>query len=187
MVTEFRPLIEVLRELQRLVQKKVSGHFFIATESNHSSMILLRNGQVDEVTFSRYRSDEAVKQLAGVSAARARFQPGKFDASAGRTPLGEAALQWLLGGFESDKAVQQRVAPAAAPSAPPKTDAEASREIVEKVTLTYLGPIGTLICDEAFSSSGNMDQVLEQIGSNLSTPEEIRRFMEEVRSALARG
>ena len=188
MVSEFRPLIEVLRELQKLVQKKMSGHFFIATESNHSSMILLRNGHVDEVTFSRYRSDEAVKQLANVSAARARFQPGRVDTSAARTPLGEAALQWLLGGFESDAGMRQRVvsAPAPAPAPAPITDAAARREIVEKVTLTYLGPIASLICDEAFAASDDLDKVLQQIGSNLATPEESRRFMQEVRAALAR-
>ncbi|HKT28277.1 hypothetical protein [Dyella sp.] len=183
MVSEFRPLIEVLRELQVLVQKKMSGHFFIATESNHSSMILLRNGHVDEVTFSRYRSDEAVKQLANVSGARARFQPGKVDTSASRTPLGEAALQWLLGGFERDAAVTPRAAPVAAPA--PR--AASPREVVEKVTLTYLGPIGTLICDEAFSSADNLDQVLQQISSNLSTPEESKRFLEEARAALGNG
>ncbi|HUB89957.1 MAG TPA: hypothetical protein VMA74_09515 [Dyella sp.] len=186
MVSEFRPLIEVLRELQKLVQKKMSGHFFIATESNHSSMILLRNGHVDEVTFSRYRSDEAVKQLSNVAAARARFQPGKVDTSTARTPLGEAALQWLLGGFENDAAMRPRVAPAAAPAPAPITDAAARREIVEKVALTYLGPIATLICDEAFAGSGDLDQVLQQIGSNLSTPDESRRFMQEARAALAR-
>lgn len=186
MVSEFRPLIDVLRELQMLVQKKMSGHFFIATESNHSSMILLRNGHVDEVTFSRYRSDEAVKQLAGVSAARARFQPGKVDKSAARTPLGEAALQWLLGGFESDAAMSPRAAPAAAPAPAPVTDTAARRAIVEKITLAYLGPIATLICDEAFADSTDLDRVLQQIGSNLSTPEESRRFMDEVRAALAR-
>lgn len=184
MVSEFRPLIEVLRELKMLVQKKMSGHFFIATESNHSSMILLRNGHVDEVTFSRYRSDEAVKQLANVSAARARFQPGRVDTSAARTPLGEAALQWLLGGFESDAGMRQRVAPAPAPA--PITDAAARREIVEKVTLTYLGPIASLICDEAFAASDDLDKTLQQIASNLATPEESRRFMQEVRAALAR-
>ena len=185
MGSEFRPLIEVLRELQVLVQKKMSGHFFIATESNHSSMILLRNGQVDEVTFSRYRSDEAVKQLANVSGARARFQPGKVDTSANRTPLGEAALQWLLGGFEKDAALPPRAAPTATPA--PAPSADATRAIVEKITLTYLGPIATLICDEAFSSSDKLDQVLQQIGSNLSTPEESRRFVAEAKAALARG
>jgi hypothetical protein len=188
MVSEFRPLADVLRELSALAHKKVSGYFFIATESNQSSTILLRNGHVDEVTFSRYRSDEAVKQLALVSAARARFQPGAIDASAKRTPLGEAALQWLLGGFEKDvvpRAQVSRTAESVASGAAPSSlDPAARRKVVEHVALTYLGPIATLLCDEAFSSSDDMERVLQNIAANLSTPEESKRFVEEARSKL---
>jgi hypothetical protein len=186
MVSEFRPLVDVLRELGALVHKRVSGYFFIATESNQSSTILLRNGHVDEVTFSRYRSDEAVRQLALVSAARARFQPGNIDASAKRTPLGEAALQWLLGGFEKDVAAQAPIIVASAPAAPASSDPEARRKVVEHVALTYLGPIATLLCDEAFSSSDDMEQVLRDIASNLATPEESQRFMDEARARLGK-
>jgi hypothetical protein len=184
MVSEFRPLAEVLRELKALVQKKMSGYFFIATENNHSSTILLRNGQVDEVTFSRYRSDEAVKQLANVSAARARFQPGAIGASAGRTPLGEAALQWLLGGFENDTGMRQPAAPTPERRAVSVANPAAHRDAIEKVALSYLGPIAVLLCDEAFSGAKDMEQILQQIGSNLATHEEYRRFMAEARAAL---
>ncbi|GLQ94959.1 hypothetical protein [Dyella acidisoli] len=185
MVSDFRPLIEVLRELRTLMQKKMSGYFFIATENNHSSTILLRNGQVDEVTFSRYRSDEAVKQLANVSAARARFQPGAIGASVSRTPLGEAALQWLLGGFENDAGMRQRTAAVPEQRVAPTGDPATYRDAIEKVALSYLGPIAGLLCDEAFSSSKDLEQILQQIGSNLSTPEEFRRFLAEARAVLA--
>jgi hypothetical protein len=203
MVSEFRPLVDVLRELSALVHKKVSGYFFIATESNQSSTILLRKGHVDEVTFSRYRSDEAVKHLALVSAARARFQPSPVDVSSKRTPPGEAALQWLLGGFEKDIAARARAsvvtesAPVASPPAPapvpapiaapaPGMDEAARREAVEHVALTYLGPIAILLCDEAFSASDDMDKILQNIASNLSTPEEATRFVQEARSTLGK-
>ncbi|HTC26097.1 hypothetical protein [Dyella sp.] len=189
MVSEFRPLIEVLRELRTLVQKKTSGFFFIATENNHSSTIMLRNGQVEEVTFSRYRNDEAIKQLARVSAARARFQPGAAatPASAGtRMPLSEAALQWLLGGFESDIGLRKSAAPAPARTSAPTMDASASRERIEQVALSYLGPIAPLLCDEAFSASNNVELVLQHIAKNLSTAEESERFLQEVYAALAK-
>lgn len=193
MVSEFRPLADVLRELSGLIRKKVSGYFFIATESNQSSTILLRNGQVDDVTFSRYRSDEAVRQLALVSAARARFQPGAIGDSSKRAPLGEAALQWLLGGFEKDVATRERAPVVVAPVVVESPVAEAAsasvapespRNVVEHVALTYLGPIASLLCDEAFSDSDDLEQVLQNLSANLSTPDEARRFVAEVRSKL---
>lgn len=206
MVSEFRPLIEVLRELKALTQKKTSGYFFIATESNNSSTIRLSNGKIEDVVFSRYRNDEAVQQLSKVTAARARFQPGAISSTGGSASLSEAALQWLLGGFEKDPSVRmpakpeaKPITPSAAPPAsmppapkatlPPSTASKVSgptqREIVESVALNYFGPIAPLLCDEAFSSSSDIEQVLAQIASNMSTADESARFITEAHAALA--
>lgn len=66
---EFRPLIEVLRELNALVQIEASGFVFLVTEELHSGIIRLHNGQVKEVTFRMLRNDEAVQGLSMVSTA----------------------------------------------------------------------------------------------------------------------
>ncbi|MBE1162542.1 hypothetical protein [Dyella acidiphila] len=185
MVNNFRPLIEVLRELQKLAQKKASGYFFIATEGNQSSTVLLRNGRIDEVTFSRYRNDDAVRQLANVSTARASFQPSAVGEGAGKTLLSETALQWLLGGFESHAGAQRQAAPDQSRSVSPNADPLAQRKVIEKVALGFLGPIAALICDEAFSSASDLEEVLQEIGKNLATPDEFKQFLAEARAALA--
>ena len=208
MVSEFRPLIDVLRELKALTQKKTSGYFFIATDSNNSSTIRLSNGKIEDVVFSRYRSDEAVQQLSKVTAARARFQPGAISATGSSASLSETALQWLLGGFEKDPSMRAPAKPEARPIAPsvtspantppaPKAALPAStaskvsgptqREIVEGVALNYFGPIAPLLCDEAFSSSSDIEQVLAQIASNMSTADESARFIAEAQAAIASG
>lgn len=188
MVNEFRPLFEVLRELKALVQKRASGFFFIATESNNSSTIRLRNGQIEDVVFSRYRSDEAVQRLSEVSSARARFQPGPPSNVGSSTPLSQVALQWLLGGFENDNLARQPPKQADTPSAPaaPTKAAPSQREIVEKLALNHFGPIAALLCDEAFSASGSIEQVLAQLASNMPTPEESERFLTEAWNVLAK-
>jgi hypothetical protein len=56
---------------------------------------------------------------------------------------------------------------------------------VEKIALSYLGPIAALLCDEAFAASNEMEQVLRQLASNLATAEESGRFLAEARAALA--
>jgi hypothetical protein len=188
MASEFRPLAEILRELKALVQQKTSGFFFIATDSNNSSIIRLRNGQIDDVAFSRYHSDEAVQHLARVAAARARFQPGPTTPS-NRVPLSEATLQWLLGGFEGGTpawSAARPAAPSAAPGTPP-AEAPDQRATVERVALNYLGPIAPLLCDEAFAEAGDVEGVLAQLAANMATEEEAGQFMAEARAALGLG
>jgi hypothetical protein len=190
MAGEFRPLHDVLRELRPLVQQKASGFFFVVTQDNHSCTIRLRNGDIDDVQFSRQRNDEAVQLLSTVSAARARFQPIAVSGSGARGTLSAASRQWLLGGFEN-------APPALSPGAAAEPEAEASstgragvsaaqRAVVEKMALNYFGPIAGLLCEEAFVPENDMEQALAQIASNLASPDESRRFMADARAGLAR-
>ena len=189
MAGEFRPLHDVLRELKPLVQQKASGFFFVVTEDNHSCTIRLRAGEIDDVQFSRQRNDEAVQLLSTVTAARARFQPIAVSSANSRGTLSPASLRWLLGDFENAPAAAAQTAQidttdAAAPLRVGISDAQ--RSAIERIALNYFGPIASLLCDEAFVPENDMEQALAQIASNLSSPDESRRFMADARGALVR-
>ncbi|MGN6236560.1 hypothetical protein [Dyella sp.] len=187
MANEFRPLIEILRDLKALALQKSSGFFFVVTEDNHSCTIRLRSGQIEDVVFSRHRSDEAVQLLAKVPAGRARFQADPAAAGAARVSLGEASLSWLMGGFEKSAAT------AAATPAAPRLGAvnvnvqglsEEQRATIERIALNYLGPIAALLCDEALGVPGSIDRALVQIASNLPARDQEDQFLAEARAAL---
>ena len=187
MANEFRPLIEILRDLKALALQKASGFFFVVTEDNHSCTIRLRSGQIEDVVFSRHRSDEAVQLLAKVPAGRARFQADPAAAGAARVSLGEASLSWLMGGFEKSAAT------AAATPAAPRVGAvnvnvqglsEEQRATIERIALNYLGPIAALLCDEALGVPGSIDRALVQIASYLPARDQEDQFLAEARAAL---
>ncbi|NJC30491.1 hypothetical protein GGR79_001958 [Xanthomonas arboricola] len=202
MSTEFRPLIEVLRELKALALKKASGFLFIVTEENHSCIIRLNAGQIEEVVFRMLRNDEAVQRLTMVNAAKARFQADPGAGMGKPSLLSDDSRQWLMGGFEQDlggapapaRAVVAPAAPvaAAAPAPAPSANASAGapddrvRDALEKVALNYLGPIAGMLCDEAWEASSDIEQVLSQLGANLATPQEAQKFMTDARVALAK-
>lgn len=199
MANESRSLIDILRELQALAIRKSSGFFFIATADNHSCTIRLRGGTIEDVIYSRSRGDDAVQLLSHTKGGRGRFQPDPGNAPAGRSKLSEAAQRWLLGGFESGPpnglgGGDARVPPSApvatkAPAVPSGrvTPGSQAAEIIERVALNYLGPIAGLICEEAFEASGDIEEVIELIGKNLASGEEILRFKKEARAALGAG
>lgn len=43
-----------------------------------------------------------------------------------------------------------------------------------------------MLCDEAWDASSDIEQVLNQLGANLSTPQETQKFMTDARVALAK-
>lgn len=190
MADEFRPLIEILRELKALALTQASGLFFVVTQDSHSCTIRLRTGQIEDVVYSRHRSDEAVQRLAKVPAARARFQADPSSVGTGTVSLSEASLRWLMGGFEVERKATRigsdlppRTAPP--PSSKPFAAATAAqREMVESIALEYFGPIAGLLCEEAFGVPGSVDRALVQIAANLPVRDQENTFLAEVRGAL---
>ncbi|NJC35673.1 hypothetical protein GGR60_000163 [Xanthomonas arboricola] len=207
MSTEFRPLIDVLRELKALALKKASGFLFVVTEENHSCIVRLNAGQIEEVVFRMLRNDEAVQRLTMVNAAKARFQADPGAGMGKPSLLSDDARQWLMSGFEQDLGgapagprapiaparVTTAATPVAAPGASPASVGGGSapdervRDALEKVALNYLGPIAGMLCDEAWDASSDIEQVLNQLGANLSTPQETQKFMADARVALAKA
>lgn len=202
MSNEFRPLVQVLRELKMLAQKRSSGFAYIVTEDNHSCIVRLHQGQVQEVVYRMLRNEEAVQRLSMVSAAKVRFEGSGIAAlPPGRAPLSEGSVEWLLGGFEHDLGGQQyQYAPAAtpaplpgapAPSAAPTPPAAAAvnpraRQTLEQVALNYLGPIAGMLCQEALDAAGgDPHKAIAQLAGQLYSQQEAQRFSEEARAALA--
>lgn len=191
---EFRPLIEVLRELNALVQIEASGFVFLVTEELHSGIIRLHNGQVKEVTFRMLRNDEAVQGLSMVSTAKLRFQPNDIPAYGNKMALNPASMKWLLGGFEQELAGRSETtaaiaaatarAPAAPTGAAPAWVDKRVRETIEQVALNYLGPIAGMLCQEAFETHHDAKQVVAQLATYLNSPQESRRFTEDAHKAL---
>jgi len=199
MSNEFRPLVQVLRELKMLAQKRSSGFAYIVTEDNHSCIVRLHQGQVQEVVYRMLRNEEAVQRLSMVAAAKVRFENSGIAAlPPGRAPLAESSVDWLLGGFEHDLGGQQyQYAPAAVPSPPPGAAPAAPapeivvvnpqvRQALEQVALNYLGPIAGLLCQEAFDAvGGDPQRAIAQLAGQLYSQQEAQRFSEEARKALA--
>lgn len=200
MSNEFRPLVQVLRELKSLAHKRSSGFAYVVTEDNHSCIVRLHQGQVQEVVYRMLRNEEAVQRLSMVAAAKMRFESSGIAAlPSGRTPLAESSVEWLLGGFEHDLGGQQyQYAPAAVPSpAPGAASASAPaveavvvnphvRQALEQIALNYLGPIAGMLCQEAFDAAGGDPQrAIVQLAGQLYSQQEAQRFSEEARKALA--
>jgi len=184
MASEMRPLRVIMREVVALVAEKATGVVLIVTEDNRFASVRLRSGHIEEVSFKNRYNDEGIHLLSQVQTLRARFQPG-FAPPSTHPRIGEAAMRWLLGGFEN-----QTPAPPSTPAAPRAPGASGSdeamhqREIIERIALGYLGPIAGLLCEEAFSSAKGIDQALRQIASNLSEPGEGDRFLAEAVAAI---
>jgi hypothetical protein len=180
-----RPLSVVIDELRALVAQGATGILLIVTEDNRFASVSLQNGQIREISFRRSYNDEAVELLFRVPRLRARFQPGGVPISRHPAPS-DAAIRRLLG-IDENQPLAPMPPPAVARSfGVGGVDRAALQRRIIEVAMTYFGPIATLLCEEALSSSADIDQVLRQIATNLSGQGEAERFLADARASLAK-
>jgi hypothetical protein len=174
------PFHLVLRDLVTLARRRVTGLFCIVTEDNRFASIKLREGKVLEVMYRSQFNEAAVEMLAQVRLARATFQAGPVGTVKHGAP-GEAAVSWLLGGFENQTNVALR------PPSPAGLNGAMSdvhKRVIEEIATGFLGPIAGVVCEGVFESSHDLDNIIHEIGTNLTDPEEVARFATAVRGAL---
>jgi hypothetical protein len=179
-----RPMAEILHSLNEHVKNADSGVFFIYGEGV-AGWVHLNQGRYEDVAMQNRHSDEAVALLMNVRAASCNFRPGKVFPGH-HPPLSETAKGLLRGGANMPPVLSMSQRPAAsasvslvprqgvAPAAPftpakvsPQTKTHQMQE-VEKLTLAYLGPMASIICQEAWEDHGAAPAAVQAIAENLS-------------------
>ncbi|HEX6832989.1 MAG TPA: hypothetical protein VF132_05595 [Rudaea sp.] len=194
MSAEMKPLAAVMAELAALLKARASGVMYVVTDDGRFAQMRLRGGQLDEVSFKAKFNDEAIRLLAQVATAKSRFEQVFLTPGAARhAPVSAEALQWMLGGF-AGAGPGDAAAPLARHTPTPQPAPAVAgglrlpqRAAIEQVALTYLGPFASILCEEAFAGSTDIDKSLQQIASNCTDPAEAARFLAEARAAIAKA
>jgi len=177
-----QPLNLVLRDLVALTRHRATGLFCIVTEENRFASIKLREGKLLEVMYRSQFNEPAIEMLSQVRVARATFQVGVVGALRHGAP-GDAAVRWLLGGFEEQSNVALRPPPATTGKVNGSLT-DVHKRVIEETATAFLGPIASVVCEDAFENVHDLDGIIREIGANIGDAEEAARFGTAVRGAL---
>lgn len=183
MVNEFCLLIEILCDFKVFVLQKLLGFFFVVIEDNYLCMIWLCSGQIEDVVFSCYCSDEVVQLLVKVLVGCVCFQVDLVVVGVVWVLLGEVLFSWLMGGFEKSVlmvVVILVVFCLGVVNVNVQGFFEEQCVIIECIVFNYFGLIVVLLCDEVFGVFGSIDCVLVQIVFNLFVCDQEDQFFVEV-------
>ncbi len=179
-----RPLSEILYSLSQHVQNRDSGVFFLYGEGV-VGWVHLSEGRYEDVVMQNRHSDEAVALLMNVREASCRFQHGKVFPG-NHPPLSETAKGLLAAGAKAPAPApisarpvvsapafappRPSVAAPVAPVAPAKPSPQNKllQMQVEKLATAYLGPMASIICQEAWEDHGMSFSAILAIAENLS-------------------
>lgn len=158
-MSELVPLTNLVTALRSATDGRKSGAFFITTDSQHSAMITLADGNITGMKYRQARGYDAAAALAQIAQL-------KYQSAAEPTELpgeGDLDTQAIL---EILSASSEQAERASAPPVQSAIDLDGLRERY----VAAIGPIGGALFDE----------VVDELGDDLGKPEGAQLLVERL-------
>lgn len=172
---------QLMAELRRLCAERRSGTLFIATASNQSGRIGLRDGNIVSMRFQLRKGLDAVGEISKVSSARCTFTDHAAEEADPRAPLPPTRdVLRLLTGTDT--------------GAPPPsgqlsdTDLLRAQNVLAPALAEFLGPMATLIVREQLLDASrhgyDIRKAIEAIAKQIEDPAKAALFKQQVLARL---
>ena len=176
-MSDLVPLSDLVTALRTATDSRKSGAFFVTTDSQHSAMITLTNGNITGMVYRHTRGYDA-------AAALARIERLKYQSAAEPTELpgeGDLNTQIILRILSTGDVEPSAASPAA-------TDASANLDDIRQRYVAAIGPIGGALFDEAVEELGEdlhtpegTQLLVERLAQHIDEDDEAERFREDAR------
>lgn len=180
---------EIIEKLRHLCGGGATGTFSMATSANHHATISIKKGQIVGATYRNLKGTAALDNIRQVDAGHCAFAPGVLRISDEDASL--ASSKSLLDFLRANgNAAAVKVAKAVAETKHSESQDEATRQAIEVEATEYLGPIAETICQEHFSTAGNLNNkeillsVLEGIAGEMGDSAKGDEFKKGVMARL---
>lgn len=179
---DYIPFSEIILEIGKICKQKATGTLFVSTSDNRSAQVMLDRGEIVFVFFSGKRGQEALMLMSKIEDGRFRFQEGGVVARRMALPSTQEILQALSGvstqSVSSSWVVQEK-----------KTftgsglSAE-QKSVLEACMADCIGPMAAIICEDHFSSVGDLKSAVEALAEEIPSSTQAKKFREMVAERL---
>ena len=168
MTQDYIPFQEIVSELKKLSDQRVTGTMFIATKANRSAQVILDKGEIVFIYFFNKRGEEALELMSTIQAGRYRFQEGGVSR---RSPLPstDAILQSLLSGQKVVGQVIEKRSTGPGLSQEQKT-------ILETCLAGYIGPMAGIICEDHLDVVSDLQSAIEALAAEIPSVDQAEKF-----------
>lgn len=189
---------QLIRALVKLCKEKASGTVFLNVDDSHSARLVLNHGVICWIAYDNLRGEAAIDAISEIDTARLNFNPIlKLAIGEQELPTTAEVLKRLdrHGSDEQDQSVPI-VTDVVSPL--PPTDMggdrpfnqERVRQVLERESMEYLGPMARLLCGDYMKSlrphlsHAEVRQVISALLQDINDEQKGQRFMERVKREL---
>ena len=201
---DFTPFPALMEQVSQLYGQRQTGTIMLVSDDNRMAQMHLRNGEIVFVMCRGRRGRDALGIMRTMLAARLTFVAGVVDAAESIEWASKTVLDYLSGllvdlpgaGEAGVPAAPRPAAAAAAPVAPrPAAVAPAAvasgagvnshtKALLEKIMLTYIGPMAQIVCGDHFASATDPRALTLALASEIPGGAQQAKFKAEVAKLL---
>ena len=175
---EFKHYAELMAELMRMYREKRTGSLFFITPDNRMAQVNFDGGQIVFIYYRGKRGQEALRLLPEILQARVVFE--EEPEAAIRTPLPDTTK---IIGYLTEVEAAAAVMPATARKQ--ASELRNAREIVEYELISSIGPVGGMLCEEAFGNDMPLESAIQHLSSFIPNSQNAQRFRASMHSRLS--
>lgn len=160
---------ELMAELMRAYREKHTGSMFFLTPDNRMAQINFDRGDIVFIYYRGKRGEDALRLLPEIQRARVIFEDESEAAI--RIPL--PSTKNIIG-YLTESEAATRVLPMTARKSP--AELRSPREIIEAALIRNVGPMGGMLCDEAFDRRMSLENTIQHLSTFIPKPRNAQHF-----------
>ena len=196
---DFTPFPALMEQVALLCGQRQTGTVMLVSDDNRMAQIHLRDGEIVFVMCRGRRGRDALGIMRTMHAARLSFVAGGIDSTEGIDWSSKSVLDYLGGVLDElpgDAAAgiapaPRPAAPAGAPAAKPAAAPAparpaagagvnaATKDLLEKMMLNYIGPMAQIVCGDHFANATDARSLTLALASEIPGAPQQAKFKAE--------
>ncbi len=177
MAQQFIPFPQIVYELTKLSNTKVTGTLFIVTKAKKSAQIMIENGEIVFIYFANKRGQDALELMSTIKAGKFRFQEGSVTSRRSVLPPTKSILQ-TLAGMAGQSPMEMETLQAGLGGS--SSLSQEQKNILEECLAEYVGPIAAIICEDHFSMNVDFPTAIDLLTAEISSADQKTQFRKKV-------
>ncbi|MEL7509659.1 MAG: hypothetical protein AAFN42_20200 [Cyanobacteria bacterium J06554_1] len=175
----FVSVSSLIRELAQICQQALTGCLYFVSSDNHVGKFVLRQGEIILVRYHLETDRDALKLIKNLDQVKYHFSDRDISKSLRSESLPQNKSILLLLGFDQrPRDVAQQATPGQNEDNSVQGLSDAIKARIQEQLIAYIGPIATVLCQQAFATSDDLTTVLKQLAEHISDPEEAKAFLQ---------
>jgi hypothetical protein len=173
-------LDDLVIELQRLCQEKLSGTLFISGDNHRMAQISLLDGNIMALSCLSKRGAEALRLIRQINPSWLQFIKGSSITTDPDLPPTTDILNSLASALPASPSASSGLTKHATLEIFPQQ----TRTVLKETLAEFMGPVAPMICNKILQQAQNLDSAIDLLAQEIPDRQQALKFKNKIKQKL---